>query len=90
MMYLQGRHQGSQDSGADVARAWRGRGAGHRHVLAWGGAGVARAWRGRGAGMSCDPWGWQQGGLRARPATNRAAHGSAFLPMIRMPAHDQG
>eukprot|EP00661_Eupelagonemidae_sp_cell13_P016950 gene16950-biopygen23310 len=26
-----------------VARAWRGRGAGYRHFLAWGGAGVARA-----------------------------------------------
>eukprot|EP00661_Eupelagonemidae_sp_cell13_P024708 gene24708-biopygen4435 len=47
---------GSQDSGAGVARAWRGRGAGHRHFFGLGGAGVARAWRGRGAGMSCDPW----------------------------------
>eukprot|EP00661_Eupelagonemidae_sp_cell13_P002551 gene2551-biopygen15589 len=42
---------GSQDSGAGMARAWRG----CRHVLAWGSAGVARAWRGRGAGMYCDP-----------------------------------
>eukprot|EP00661_Eupelagonemidae_sp_cell13_P023019 gene23019-biopygen1226 len=47
--------QGEQDGGAGVARAWRGRGAGCRHFLAWGGAGVARAWRGRGAGMSCSP-----------------------------------
>eukprot|EP00661_Eupelagonemidae_sp_cell13_P018936 gene18936-biopygen12988 len=47
--------QGSQDSGAGVARAWRGRGAGCRPFLGLGGAGVARAWRGRGAGMSCDP-----------------------------------
>eukprot|EP00661_Eupelagonemidae_sp_cell13_P024985 gene24985-biopygen13493 len=35
---------GSQDSGAGVARAWRGRGAGYRQFLAW----VARAWRGHG------------------------------------------
>eukprot|EP00661_Eupelagonemidae_sp_cell13_P022272 gene22272-biopygen20723 len=48
---------GEQDSGAGVARAWRGRGTGYRQILAWGGAGVARAWRGRGAGMSCSPWG---------------------------------
>eukprot|EP00661_Eupelagonemidae_sp_cell13_P014749 gene14749-biopygen2104 len=48
--------QGSQDSGAGVARAWRGRGAGYRHFLTWDGAGVARAWRGRGAGISCSPW----------------------------------
>eukprot|EP00661_Eupelagonemidae_sp_cell13_P015642 gene15642-biopygen2173 len=47
---------GEQDSGAGVARAWRGRGAGCRQLLAWGGAGVARAWRGRGAGMPCSPW----------------------------------
>eukprot|EP00661_Eupelagonemidae_sp_cell13_P023621 gene23621-biopygen20832 len=47
--------QGEQDSGAGVARAWRGRGAGYRPFLAWGGAGVARAWRGRGAGISCSP-----------------------------------
>eukprot|EP00661_Eupelagonemidae_sp_cell13_P020054 gene20054-biopygen20573 len=47
---------GEQDSGAGVARAWRGRGAGYRQFLAWGGPGVARAWRGRGAGMSCSPW----------------------------------
>eukprot|EP00661_Eupelagonemidae_sp_cell13_P010347 gene10347-biopygen9330 len=47
---------GSQDSGAGVARAWRGRGAGYRQYFGLGGAGVARAWRGRGAGMSCDPW----------------------------------
>eukprot|EP00661_Eupelagonemidae_sp_cell13_P017066 gene17066-biopygen23315 len=46
---------GSQDTGAGVARAWRGRGAGYRQSLAW----VARAignrwlgWRGRGAGMA--------------------------------------
>eukprot|EP00661_Eupelagonemidae_sp_cell13_P011271 gene11271-biopygen19870 len=43
---------GSQDSGAGVARAWRGLQA----FFCLGGAGVARAWRGRGAGMSCDPW----------------------------------
>eukprot|EP00661_Eupelagonemidae_sp_cell13_P014727 gene14727-biopygen17122 len=43
---------GEQEGGAGVARAWRGRGAGYRHVLAWGGAGVARAWRGHGAGMA--------------------------------------
>eukprot|EP00661_Eupelagonemidae_sp_cell13_P008749 gene8749-biopygen15191 len=49
--------QGEQDSGAGVARAWRGRGAGYRHFLAWGGAGVARAWRGRGVGISCSPRG---------------------------------
>eukprot|EP00661_Eupelagonemidae_sp_cell13_P022529 gene22529-biopygen16259 len=30
------------DTGAGVARAWRGRGAGYRHLLAW----VARAWHG--------------------------------------------
>eukprot|EP00661_Eupelagonemidae_sp_cell13_P013057 gene13057-biopygen7987 len=37
--------QGEQDSGAGVARAWRGRGAGYRHFfLAW----VARTWRGHG------------------------------------------
>eukprot|EP00661_Eupelagonemidae_sp_cell13_P022499 gene22499-biopygen20740 len=53
---------GEQDSGAGVARAWRGRGAGYRQFLAWGGAGVARAWRGRGAGMSCSPWRSLQGG----------------------------
>eukprot|EP00661_Eupelagonemidae_sp_cell13_P012989 gene12989-biopygen16989 len=47
---------GSQDSGAGVARAWRGRGAGCRQILGLGGAGVARAWRRRGAGMSCDHW----------------------------------
>eukprot|EP00661_Eupelagonemidae_sp_cell13_P018436 gene18436-biopygen11459 len=41
---------GCPDSGAGVARAWRGRGVGYRHFLAWGGAGVARAWRGHGAG----------------------------------------
>eukprot|EP00661_Eupelagonemidae_sp_cell13_P024492 gene24492-biopygen5930 len=34
----------SQDTGAGVARAWRGRGADCRHFLAW----VARAWRGHG------------------------------------------
>eukprot|EP00661_Eupelagonemidae_sp_cell13_P023747 gene23747-biopygen19359 len=49
--------QGSQDSGAGVARAWRGRGAGYTQFFGLGGAGVARAWRGRGAGMSCDPRG---------------------------------
>eukprot|EP00661_Eupelagonemidae_sp_cell13_P000086 gene85-biopygen3042 len=48
---------GEQDSGAGVARAWRGRGAGYMPFMAWGGAGVARAWRGRGAGMSYSPWG---------------------------------
>eukprot|EP00661_Eupelagonemidae_sp_cell13_P009891 gene9891-biopygen4739 len=47
--------EGSQDCGAGVARAWRGRGAGYRPCVGLGGAGVARAWRGRGAGMSCDP-----------------------------------
>eukprot|EP00661_Eupelagonemidae_sp_cell13_P010004 gene10004-biopygen18260 len=47
--------QGSQDTGAGVARAWRGRGADYRPFCGLGGAGVARAWRGRGAGMSCDP-----------------------------------
>eukprot|EP00661_Eupelagonemidae_sp_cell13_P000289 gene289-biopygen16592 len=36
---------GEQDSGAGVARAWRGRG-GYRQFLPWGGAGVVRAWRG--------------------------------------------
>eukprot|EP00661_Eupelagonemidae_sp_cell13_P001640 gene1640-biopygen293 len=41
--------QGSQDTGAGVARAWRGLWA----FLAW----VARAWRGCGAGLSCDPRG---------------------------------
>eukprot|EP00661_Eupelagonemidae_sp_cell13_P016742 gene16742-biopygen9811 len=46
---------GSQDSGAGVARAWRGRGAGYRPFLGLGGAGMARAWRGRGAGMSVTP-----------------------------------
>eukprot|EP00661_Eupelagonemidae_sp_cell13_P023883 gene23883-biopygen19371 len=46
---------GSQDTGAGVARAWRGRGADYRPFCGLGGAGVARAWRGRGAGMSCDP-----------------------------------
>eukprot|EP00661_Eupelagonemidae_sp_cell13_P007953 gene7953-biopygen1549 len=44
------RCQGPQDSGAGVARAWRGRGAGYRHLfwLGWRGrgAGMARAWRG--------------------------------------------
>eukprot|EP00661_Eupelagonemidae_sp_cell13_P004856 gene4856-biopygen23530 len=35
------------DTGAGVARAWRGRGAGYGHFLAWGGAGVARTRRGR-------------------------------------------
>eukprot|EP00661_Eupelagonemidae_sp_cell13_P013481 gene13481-biopygen6517 len=35
--------QGGQDSGAGVARAWRGRGAGCRQFSAFG---VARAWRG--------------------------------------------
>eukprot|EP00661_Eupelagonemidae_sp_cell13_P018962 gene18962-biopygen14524 len=45
-----------QRTGAGVARAWRGRGAGYRQfLLGLGGAGVARAWRGHGAGMSCDP-----------------------------------
>eukprot|EP00661_Eupelagonemidae_sp_cell13_P019560 gene19560-biopygen2509 len=39
---------GSQDTGAGVARAWRGRGAGYRPFLAW----VARAWRGHGAGVA--------------------------------------
>eukprot|EP00661_Eupelagonemidae_sp_cell13_P014211 gene14211-biopygen8081 len=34
---------GSQEGGAGVARAWRGRGAGYRHPLAWGGADMARA-----------------------------------------------
>eukprot|EP00661_Eupelagonemidae_sp_cell13_P009439 gene9439-biopygen174 len=38
----------SKDSGAGVARAWRGRGAGYMHFLAW----VARAWRGHGAGVA--------------------------------------
>eukprot|EP00661_Eupelagonemidae_sp_cell13_P019813 gene19813-biopygen10063 len=47
--------QGEQDSGASVARAWRGRGAGYGPFLAWGCAGVARAWRVRGAGISCSP-----------------------------------
>eukprot|EP00661_Eupelagonemidae_sp_cell13_P009872 gene9872-biopygen12266 len=39
---------GKQDTGAGVARAWRGRGAGNRHSfwLGW------REWRGRGAGMA--------------------------------------
>eukprot|EP00661_Eupelagonemidae_sp_cell13_P002976 gene2976-biopygen17121 len=50
-----GTFQGSQGSGAGVARAWRGRGAGYRPSFGLGGAGVARAWGGRGAGMSCDP-----------------------------------
>eukprot|EP00661_Eupelagonemidae_sp_cell13_P008872 gene8872-biopygen3169 len=49
------RRPGGQESGAGVARAWRGRGAGDRQFLAWGGAGVARAWCGRGAGISCSP-----------------------------------
>eukprot|EP00661_Eupelagonemidae_sp_cell13_P024287 gene24287-biopygen1348 len=44
--------QGEQDTGAGVARAWRGRGAGYRHFFGLGGAGVARAWRGRGAGIT--------------------------------------
>eukprot|EP00661_Eupelagonemidae_sp_cell13_P017849 gene17849-biopygen9904 len=39
----QGTPQGEQDTGAGVARTWRGRGAGYRYFLAWGGAGVARA-----------------------------------------------
>eukprot|EP00661_Eupelagonemidae_sp_cell13_P025670 gene25670-biopygen3010 len=39
--------QWSQDTGAGVARAWPGRGAGHRQLLAW----VARTWRGHGAGV---------------------------------------
>eukprot|EP00661_Eupelagonemidae_sp_cell13_P020415 gene20415-biopygen7058 len=42
--------QGEQDTGAGVARAWRGRGAGYRHFFGLGwrgrGAGTARAWRG--------------------------------------------
>eukprot|EP00661_Eupelagonemidae_sp_cell13_P025058 gene25058-biopygen4466 len=53
---LSGECLGSQDSGAGVARAWRGRGAGYRLLFGLGGVGVARTWRGRGAGMSCDPW----------------------------------
>eukprot|EP00661_Eupelagonemidae_sp_cell13_P024593 gene24593-biopygen14958 len=36
-------HQGSQDSGAGVARAWRGRGTDYRPCFGLGGAGVARA-----------------------------------------------
>eukprot|EP00661_Eupelagonemidae_sp_cell13_P022131 gene22131-biopygen2706 len=32
-----------QEGGAGVARAWRGRGVGNRHLLAWGGADMARA-----------------------------------------------
>eukprot|EP00661_Eupelagonemidae_sp_cell13_P000443 gene444-biopygen21135 len=39
--------QGEQDTGAGVARAWRGRGAGCRQFLAWGGG----AWCGHGAGV---------------------------------------
>eukprot|EP00661_Eupelagonemidae_sp_cell13_P022843 gene22843-biopygen20777 len=38
----------TQDRGAGVARAWRGRGADYRPFFCLG-------WRGRGAGMSCDP-----------------------------------
>eukprot|EP00661_Eupelagonemidae_sp_cell13_P024910 gene24910-biopygen23938 len=56
--------QGSQDTGAGVARArgnfwlvWRGRGAGTRQLLAC----VARAWRGHGAGLACDPSGRGRG-----------------------------
>eukprot|EP00661_Eupelagonemidae_sp_cell13_P005195 gene5195-biopygen20674 len=37
-----GSDQGEQEGGAGVAGAWRGRGAGCMHLLAWGGAGVAR------------------------------------------------
>eukprot|EP00661_Eupelagonemidae_sp_cell13_P013362 gene13362-biopygen8014 len=36
-----------KDTGAGMARAWRGRGAG-RQLLAW----VARTWRGHGAGLA--------------------------------------
>eukprot|EP00661_Eupelagonemidae_sp_cell13_P022740 gene22740-biopygen16276 len=47
--------EGEQDTGAGVARAWRGRGAGCGLQFGMSGAGVARAWRGHGAGMSCSP-----------------------------------
>eukprot|EP00661_Eupelagonemidae_sp_cell13_P024236 gene24236-biopygen19405 len=39
-------HQGEQEGGTGVARAWRGRGAGYRLQFGMSGAGVARAWRG--------------------------------------------
>eukprot|EP00661_Eupelagonemidae_sp_cell13_P016102 gene16102-biopygen8222 len=63
---------GEQDTGAGVARAWRGRGAGYRQF--W--LGVARAWRGYGAGMSCSTWGG--GGARspwALPGRNGSGRG---------------
>eukprot|EP00661_Eupelagonemidae_sp_cell13_P014154 gene14154-biopygen5093 len=66
-----GKSPGPQDSGAGVARAWRGRGAGYRPLFGVGGAGVARAWRGRGAGVA-----------RACPVTPGAWGGHAGLPKI--------
>eukprot|EP00661_Eupelagonemidae_sp_cell13_P017463 gene17463-biopygen9870 len=46
-----------QDGGADVARAWRGRGAGYKLQFGMSGTGVARAWCGRGVDISCSPSG---------------------------------
>eukprot|EP00661_Eupelagonemidae_sp_cell13_P004497 gene4498-biopygen916 len=66
-----------------LARAWRGRGAGYRHLLAWGGAGVARAWRGRGAGMA-RAWRGHGAGVACDPRGRggRAGWGTIGAPAI--------